>query len=246
MAANNDPPRVVGAVVHALASHVTAQVECGRRYGALQDSKMLTGTVTEVRFDASGRRRSTFVTASYHLGGLDYESKELNVRSVHVGKAPATVPTPGDISLLVGVALLSPVAEKDGAGQQSSPLLTVPGSQAPALPAAAIQSTIVVHDTEWIRGNYELPVNGPLQYRPWALRTPTGETLSAAGGTSERPALDLFLLMFPPLQLQEMRRLTNRELQAKGKTPTTPGEIIKYLGVLFLMTRFEFDERASL
>jgi hypothetical protein len=126
MAANNFPRRVVGAVVHALASHVTAQAECGRRYGALQDSKMLTGTVTEVRVDTSGRRRSAFVTASYNLGGLDYKSKELNVRSVHAEEAPATVPTPGDISLLGGAALLSPVAEEDGAGQQSSPFLTVP------------------------------------------------------------------------------------------------------------------------
>jgi Transposase IS4 len=113
-------------------------------------------------------------------------------------------------------------------------------------PAAAIQSTIVVHGTQWIRGNDELPVNDPVQYRPWALRTPPGEMLSAAGGISERSALDLFLHMFPPWQLQEMRRLTNRELQGKGKTPTTPGEILKYLGLLLLMTRFEFGVRATL
>jgi hypothetical protein len=114
--ANNDPRRVVGAVVHALVSHVTAQAEYGRWYGALQDSKMLTGAVTEVRVDASGRRRSTFVTASYHLGGVDYKLKELNVRSVHAGEAPATIPTPGDIALRGGAALLSPDAEEDGAG----------------------------------------------------------------------------------------------------------------------------------
>jgi hypothetical protein len=118
MAANNDPRRVAGAVVHALASHVTAQAEYSRRYGALRDSKMLTGTVTEVRVDASGRRRSTFVTASHHLGGLDYKSKELNVRSAHAGEAPVAFPTPGDISL-GGPALLSPVPEEDGAGQLS-------------------------------------------------------------------------------------------------------------------------------
>jgi hypothetical protein len=52
--ANNDPRRDVSAVVHALASHVTAQAECGQRYGALQDSKMLPGTVKEVRVGASG------------------------------------------------------------------------------------------------------------------------------------------------------------------------------------------------
>jgi Transposase IS4 len=168
------------------------------------------------------------------------------VRSVHAGEASETVLTPGDIALLEEAALFPPFAEEDGAGQQSSPLLTVPGSQAPAPPAAAIQSTIVVHGTEWIHGKDELSVNGPVRYRPWALRTPTGETLSAAGGIGERSALDLLRHMFPPLQLQEMRRLTTRELQAKVKTPTTPGEILKYLGVLLLMTRSAFDERASL
>jgi Transposase IS4 len=43
-----------------------------------------------------------------------------------------------------------------------------------------------------------------------------------------------------------MRRLINRELQAKGKTPKTPGEILKYLGELLLMMQFEFGEMASL
>jgi Transposase IS4 len=68
------------------------------------------------------------------------------------------------------------------------------------------------------------------------------------GGFSigERSSLDLFHLMFPSFQLQGMRRLTNRQLQAKGKTPKTSGEILKYLGVLWLMTRFEFGERVSL
>jgi hypothetical protein len=52
--------------------------------------------------------------------------------------------------------------------------------------------------------------------------------------------------MFPSLKLQEMRRLTNLQLQAKGKTPKKSGEILKYLGVLWLMTRFDFGERVSL
>jgi hypothetical protein len=56
---------------------------------------MLTGTVREVRVDASGRRRSTFITVSYHLEGLDHKSKEVNLPSVHAGEASATVPTPG-------------------------------------------------------------------------------------------------------------------------------------------------------
>jgi hypothetical protein len=121
------------------------------------------------------------------------------------------------------------------------------GSQAPAPPPLRLQfsrpsSSMALSG----HGNDVLPVNGPVQYRPWALRTPTGETLSAAGGIGERSALDISLLTFPPLKLQEMKRLTNRELQAKGKTPTTLGDILKYLGLLLLLTRFEVGERASL
>jgi hypothetical protein len=100
-----------------------------------------------------------------------------------------------------------------------------------------------VQGSLWLDRDDGLPVNDPVQYRSWALRTTTGETLSAAGGIGARSALDVFLLMFPSLQLQEMRRLTNRELQAKGRTARSE-EMLKYFGLLLLTTRFDFGERA--
>ena len=52
--------------------------------------------------------------------------------------------------------------------------------------------------------------------------------------------------MFPPLQLIHMTILTNNRLQAAGKTTTTRGELLKFFGVLILITRFEFGSRSSL
>ena len=52
--------------------------------------------------------------------------------------------------------------------------------------------------------------------------------------------------MFPPNQFTHMTILTNEKLQAAGKTQTTKGEILKFFGILILITKFEFGSRASL
>jgi hypothetical protein len=53
-----------------------------------------------------------------------------------------------------------------------------------------------------------------------------------------RSMLDYFLLMFPPLQLNEIVRLTNIHLAKKRRRLTTVGEIIKFFGILILTTSF--------
>jgi hypothetical protein len=58
--------------------------------------------------------------------------------------------------------------------------------------------------------------------------------------------LNYFFLMFPPNQLVAMIELTNVKLMAKGAKALTKGEMLKFIGVVILCTRFEFGERASL
>ena len=59
-------------------------------------------------------------------------------------------------------------------------------------------------------------------------------------------SLDYFLLMFMLKQLQETVRLTKIKLQDKSGLDTTPGEILKWISVLILSTRYEFDIRRKL
>ena len=94
----------------------------------------------------------------------------------------------------------------------------------------------------------DLPVNGPYPVRPCSIRHPgTGERFSLGHDLRKKYSpLDYFLLMFPPLQLQDMVRLTNLELTTKNTPPTTIGEILKWIGILILATRFEFGHRWSL
>ena len=58
--------------------------------------------------------------------------------------------------------------------------------------------------------------------------------------------LEYFLILLPPQQLQLILQLTNNELAIARKNYTTAGEIVKFFGVMLLVTRFEFGSRASL
>ena len=53
-------------------------------------------------------------------------------------------------------------------------------------------------------------------------------------------------MLFPPEQLQLILQLTNNKLAMARKNYTTAGEIVKFFGVMLLVTQFEFGSRASL
>ena len=58
--------------------------------------------------------------------------------------------------------------------------------------------------------------------------------------------LEFFMMLFPPTQFDLIMNLTNGELAKNKKNYTTTGEIINFYGVMMLVTRFEFDNHASL
>jgi hypothetical protein len=92
-----------------------------------------------------------------------------------------------------------------------------------------------------------LPINGPLMERDFAIKTPIGDTITRSSDKNGvRSKLDYFLLMFPPSQLTLITTLTSEQLIKDNKKPTTKGEILKFFGMLILITRFEFSNRSSL
>eukprot|EP00170_Pyropia_yezoensis_P004689 contig_19035_g4703 len=68
----------------------------------------------------------------------------------------------------------------------------------------------------------------------------------SVGVGRSRTAYDYFLSMFPMDQLTRMVRLTSTNLQGRGLPATTAGEMLKFIGVLILATRYEFGARAEL
>ena len=109
---------------------------------------------------------------------------------------------------------------------------------------------VVVHGFEWHDADVLQPIGGPVARRAWSVRT-LGDEIIAEGGDAvgfgrSRTPLDYFFAVFPQDQLARMVRLTSAKLVQAGVLPTSPGELVKFFGVLLLSTRFEFGSRAEL
>jgi hypothetical protein len=66
----SDPRRDVGARGDAKALRVASEAECGRRYGSLQGTTLVSGMVVDVEISKTGQRTIAFVTAEFNLVGL--------------------------------------------------------------------------------------------------------------------------------------------------------------------------------
>ena len=122
---------------------------------------------------------------------------------------------------------------------------TVIANKDTPLPGAAA----TVHEQEWFVNDpaTKLPVNGNYHSRNWAVKTRMGYMLGRGGDRQNSYSrLEYFLMLFPPQQLQLILQLTNNKLAMARKNYTTAGEIVKFFGVMLLVTCFEFGSRASL
>ena len=105
----------------------------------------------------------------------------------------------------------------------------------------------MVHDQEWFVDDpaMKLPVNGNYHFHNCAIKTRMGYMLGQGGG-HQNSRLEYILMLFPPEQLQLILQLTTNDLAMARKNYTTAGEIVKFFGVMLLVTQFEFGSRASL
>ncbi len=107
----------------------------------------------------------------------------------------------------------------------------------------------IVHDREWFQDDERLKNDlwHPVRPQEWSINTPLGDVIHAGSDANfTHSRLDYFLLMFPLLLLNKIVRLTNSELTALNKWETTTGEVLKFFGILILISKFEFSARALL
>ena len=111
------------------------------------------------------------------------------------------------------------------------------------------EAAAMVHDQEWFVDDpaKKLPVNGNYHFHNWAIKTRMGYMLGRGGDHQNSYShLEYFLMLFPPEQLQLILQLTNNKLAMARKNYTMAGEIVKFFGVMLLVTQFEFGSWASL
>jgi hypothetical protein len=264
-----DTRRVVGGSCWAKAEAVSHDSK--RVYGAKVGSTWLKGTVVEViaKRSEGSRRTVNYIKARYMVGN----EEKIKVLSLQVLKAkdPTPAATPG-ISMeertparMLEVRRPAPAAN-DGtppaanngtppAANNTTPALATPASV--ASPSSVPVDT--VNDLEWCEGQVHLETNGAVARRTWKFidQYDGRQYTPGCDVNKEWGPYDYFMAVFPKNQLSHMLALTNTKIRQhndsitelaglKKEALTTIGEILRWMGVCILITRYEFGERASL
>ena len=105
------------------------------------------------------------------------------------------------------------------------------------------------HGIDWhFDPNTDLPINRAFVRKTWKLTDQyTGEEYTPGCDVSaEVGPLQFFMAVFPKKQLAMMVEETSSRLTKAGKPKLSKGELLKWLGIMILITRFEFGERDHL
>ena len=110
------------------------------------------------------------------------------------------------------------------------------------------EAVVTVHDFTWTQTDGQATLNGNVHQKEWSILTPLGERIGPSNKEQARDwsRMHTFLQAFPALHVRQIIRLTNSELRRFNQDPMTTQELFKFFGVLILITRFEYQSRASL
>jgi len=172
-------------------------------------------------------------------------------RPVAVGGGPALLlraaeSTRGPPTPPVG----TPVSLPSAGGSPPAPPPVSAGQFTSGLASQTAASPTLAHGFEWRDQQVLQPIGGPVPRKPWSVRALGGDIISeggdAVGFGRTRTPLDYFFAVFPQDQLTRVTELTSAKLESRRLPPTSPGEILKFFGILILATRFQFGSRADL
>lgn len=269
-----DQRRVVGAIIHAKARHVTSIQECNRRFGANAKTKLVQGVVLAVEDTVTANNRTTTtIHGRYWLNAETYRDVGINIRSVIAGPNPEEVANvPGNPMVVAppdaapdapDAAPDAPDAAPEAPDGAPEPIVNVPeppGAQEGPVGIPVGQQihgnhpndnpVVSKHGVDWYEDDHLLQntmVNGPVQQLTWGLRTRIpGEILREGDNVNNRfSRLEIFLLMFPMNQLDLIVRETNFAFDENIERLTV-GKLLQFFGVLLLATKFEFSDRDDL
>ena len=103
----------------------------------------------------------------------------------------------------------------------------------------------ICNDVEWTVSDVSMQMKGWGPTRPWKVIGPLDETISEGHGPDMTP-YEYFQWVFPMGFLSTIVSYSHYELEKRNLKPTSLGEILKYFGVIVLMSRFEFSGRRAL
>jgi hypothetical protein len=131
-------------------------------------------------------------------------------------------------------------------GPETPPTQTTTAEDDPLLPE---EPAVMVHETDWFKDTSYMhhDMNGSVKKIKWEFTGRDGREWSAGDDPrGERTMLDYFMSVFPPNASRRIILLTNEKLRAKELEEIDLGDLLKFFGILILITKFKFGNRSSL
>jgi hypothetical protein len=229
--------------------------DCRQIYGADVDKLWIQGTVLECMISKpdGARRTTTLVKAKYTVGNGE------QVKIINISQLKKENPNPpteqAAAAPSVAAAPFSPGNPKQSlAGTLATPTTTTTAqsaaqtaqTQASSSTSSSQRPVTTVHDMDWFdEDTTGFPNNGPFPRCTWRLFCQYTDQQFTPGCDPEGKisALEFFMAVFPKEQLKKMVEETSNALRINGHPKLTRGELLKWFGVLLLLTRFEFGEK---
>lgn len=222
--------RKIGAIVRGKMTAVTSTAECKRRFGINWKSATVTGTVVQVVTPPKGSGKQASVVVDWNIGS-ETKRKEVKIMNVRLEPPPIVTPMPNSAE------------ETESEDEELVADIAIFGNNDEVTPPT---DKAYVHGMEWSEKEIRLPLNGYIVQLPWKVRHVTGQNLGENQGTNGFTPFTYFTWMFPMSHLGSIVTLTNVNLNRNGKLATTASEILRFMGVIVLMSRYEFGRRRDL
>ena len=263
---NTDPRLIPGAYVNVLVRKLTCDAECKRLYGLQWDKIRVTGVVQSVDIvpkTKNGRTtRFKYINCIFTLHNKRTIEASKFLSQLSPGKAPEN-----DELVLPPVARVSHPAESwkeyttDEASVGSGEDL--PCTQSPLrddYEHSDSEEEEEVNDDDatvfeknerkWYldkEGVGYKDLNGVVKEKKWFFVDALSNIYSPLSHENDPPSMmDCFLCCYPLTLLNKIAGLTNIQLQMNDEPPTSPAELLRFVGVMIIISRIEFTDRRSL
>ena len=231
--------------------------------------------VVSQKKNPSAKRATTYVKARYVVGNTE-KITTLPLQVLKDKEPREEVPTPGDNNENRDVNIPAAENGTNVGPQQPAPhpppvVAAAGGRINLALPHTAVTPAAIPtvgsgnhqnpvssnNGCNWYEGITDVDMNGPVSCAAWKMTCQfTGAEFTAGcdntqGGNASKKdckytPYDFFLACFPKEHLKAIAEQTSANLTIANKPPTSIGEVLKWIGVTILITRYEFGQRCTL
>ena len=220
-----------------------------KNIGASWKSKMVVGTLMKIVRSRVKDRRTTSVLAEWELVE---ETKVVCLRLINIKAVGEEEESMNPVQVVIdgGDHVLESASDVEDFPNAlvtpDSSELVLTRSTSPGEAVHQVGPVTNCDGNDWVKSDVKLALNGFVKSRRWKVIGPVDGIITAGHGPFSLTPYDFFTWMFPLDHLGLIVNHTNKKLNNRGLPVTSRREVLRYFGILVLMTRCQFGNRRDL